>query len=204
MSIVRPLRTSDFKDKYDIVTATYVGNSRYLTKGEEYRVTLTNTPGLVTVQLTFNQKLKMSNGGVRFGINTFLIEEEEPMIKLEDLSPEDREKLLAEARQVIDEENIAKNAVAMYAMKKKELVSDTISEMANALRLKNGPQVSKCRDRFVHMTNYLYALNRPAATRHGNSVPKIATPEDWELFQDICKKVHECMMHCVKYDNLCK
>lgn len=124
------------------------------------------------------------------------------MINFEDLSPEDKARILEQARQQIDEENIRKNAIAMYAMKKKELTDNIITEMANTLRLKPGPAVSKCRDRFVHMSNYLYALNRPATNRGGSNVARITTAEDWELFKDICKKVHECMVHCVKYDNL--
>ena len=126
------------------------------------------------------------------------------MINFDDLTPEDKERLLAQAREEIEKENIAKNATAMYAMKKKELVDETIKEMANTLKLKNGPQVSKCRDRFVHMTNYLYALNKPATNRNGSNVTKITTAEDWRLFQDICKNVHECMVHSVKYVNIIK
>lgn len=207
MSIMRPLRCSDFKNKYDYITATYVGNSHYLTQGKQYVVTPTDRPGLVTVQLSYNRdRLKRSNGGVRFSIHTFLIEEEEPevIIKLSDLSPEERESLMRQAREEIEQENIAKDAVAMYAMKKKELTNNTVSELVQTLGLKNGPQASKCRDRFVHMTNYLYALNRPATNKNGSNVAKILTAEDWTLFQEICKKVHECMVHSVKYDNICK
>lgn len=124
------------------------------------------------------------------------------MINFDDLSHEDKERLLAQAREEIEKENIAKNAVAMYAMKKKELMDNTVSEIVDTLRLKRGPESTKCRDRFVHMSNYLYALNRPATNRNGSNVTRITNAEDWALFQDICKKVHECMVHCVKYSNI--
>lgn len=119
-------------------------------------------------------------------------------IKLFDLSPEDRELLMQQAREEIEKENITKNAVAMYAMKKRELVDNTVLEMAKTLKLKSGPPVTKCRDRFVHMTNYLYALNRPATNSCGSNVTKITTAEDWSLFERICKSVHACMISCVK------
>ena len=124
------------------------------------------------------------------------------MINFEDLSPEDKARILAQAREEIEKENIAKNATAMYAMKKKELTDNTVQEIIDTLRIKKGPEATKCRDRFVHMANYLYALNRPATNRNGSNVAKITTAEDWVLFQNICKNVHECMVHSVKYHNI--
>lgn len=195
----RKLRVSDFKDSYTVVHAKYNGNNKYLVAGQMYYVTLNMKSGMATVQQGYNPGMR-TNGGVQFPVGTFLVEEEDkPMaVKLFDLSPEDRELLLQQAREEIEKENIAKNAVAMYAMKKKELVDATVQEMAHTLKLKSGPQVTKCRDRFVHMTNYLYVLNKPAVNNVGSNVAKINTAEEWELFQDICKKVHECMVHCVK------
>lgn len=198
----RPLEKSDFHNQ-DVIRATYNGNNRYLTKGREYYVTFNERSQMATVQLGYNPDMIHSNGGVQFPVGTFLVEEENKVaVKLSDLSLEDREALLQQAREKIEKENIEKNAVAMYAMKKKELMDNTVNELANTLRLKSGPPVTKCRDRFVHMTNYLYALNRPNVNSAGSNVTKIATAEDWALFQDICKKVHECMVHCVKYDNI--
>lgn len=199
MSVMRPLRKSDFR-KQGIIRATYIGNNSYLVKNREYYVTFNEKSQMATVQLRHNPDMVYSNGGVQFPVGTFLVEEEnEVSVKLVDLSPEDREALMQQAREEVEKENIEKNAVAMYAMKKKELMNNTVTEIANTLRLKSGPPVTKCRDRFVHMTNYLYALNRPAVNSCGSNVTKIVTAEDWILFQDICKKVHECMVHCVKY-----
>lgn len=200
MVITRSLRASDFKNKPDIpIHAKYIGNNKYLVKGRMYYVTLNERSGMATVKQGYNPGMQ-SNGGVQFPVNTFLIEEEKPVVvNFSDLTPEDQERILAQAREEIEKENIAKNAVAMYAMKKKELTDNTVSKIARTLNLKSGPPVTKCRDRFVHMVNYLYVLNRPAVNNGGSNVAKITTAEDWVLFQDICKKVHECMVHCVKY-----
>lgn len=191
----RLLRESDFKEYGifgDMIHAVYTGNSRYLTKGEEYIVTKSNRKNKVTVKLSYNKKLQMSNGGVEFSINTFEIdvEDKEKMISLNDLSPEDRERILQEAREIVDKENIEKNARAMYAMKKKELVDNTLKEMTQNLKLTSKVDYSRLHDRFVSLTNYLYSLN------HVNQ--KISTEKDWEVFTDICRKVHECIVHCIK------
>ena len=88
----RPLRESDFKEYGifgDMVNATYTGNSKYLVQGEEYMVTKSNRKNKVTVKLSYNKKLQMSNGGVEFSINTFEIEveDEKKVVSLDDLSP---------------------------------------------------------------------------------------------------------------------
>ena len=191
----RPLRESDFKEYGifgDMIHAIYTGNSKYLIQGEEYMVTKSNRKNKVTVQLSYNKKLKTSNGGVEFSINTFEIEveDEKKMVSLDDLSPEDKERILQEAREIVDKENIEKNARAMYAMKKKELVDNTLKEITQNLRLTSKVDYSRLHDRFVSLTNYLYSLN------HVNQ--KISTEKDWEIFNDICRKVHECILHCVK------
>ena len=199
--MLRRLRVSDFRQGADVpILAMYNGKNKYLVPGRMYFVTLNEKSRMGTVKQCNNPGMH-TNGGVQFPVGTFLIEEEDkPMaVTLSDLSLEDREALLQQAREEIEKENIAKNAVAMYAMKKKELMDNTVAEIAHTLKLKSGPPVTKCRDRFVHMTNYLYTLNRPAVNSCGSNMTKIATAEDWALFQDICKKVHECMVHCVKY-----
>ena len=191
----RPLRESDFKEYGifgDMIHAIYTGNSKYLIQGEEYMVTKSNRKNKVTVQLSYNKKLKTSNGGVEFSINTFEIEveDEKKMVSLDDLTPEDKERLLQEARKIVDKEKKKKNARAMYAMKKKELVDNTLKEITQNLRLTSKVDYSRLHDRFVSLTNYLYSLN------HVNQ--KISTEKDWEIFNDICRKVHECILHCVK------
>ena len=184
----RPLRESDFKD---YISAIYMGDSRYLTKGERYIVTKSNRRNKVTVKLGANPKMKRSNGGVEFSIGKFEIDvEEKSMVTLEDLTPEDRERLLQEARDLVDEENLRKNARTMYALKKKELVQSKIDAISGILKLKHGPEVTRLKDRFVNITNYLYSLN--------NVNPKICTKHDWEVFENICNVVQDCMVRSVK------
>ena len=120
-------------------------------------------------------------------------------IKLSDLCPKERELLMQQAREEVEKENIEKDAVAMYAIKKKELINNTVNEITNVFNLKKETSIIKCRTNFVQMVNYLYMLNNATTNNNGKNIVKITTAKDWELYQSICKKVHECMMHCVKY-----
>ena len=196
---LRKLNVHDFKGPYDCVPAIYNGNSRYLTKGETYNVTLSNQANKVTVQLTFNPKIVMSNGGVQFSIGTFLIEEEDDkmVVNFEDLSPEDQARILEQAKNMVDEENIRKHAVAMYGFKKKELTEEHLEAISNTFKLKPGPEYSAMKQRYISMINYLYkmALNR---RYHGNSVKAISTDEEWIVFQDVSNKVKDMMISCHK------
>lgn len=190
----RPLKESDFR-QYGLfgerIRAVYKGKSRYLCPGEEYVVTKSNRRGKVTVQLRYNEKLSMSNGGVEFSIDTFEINvEDKEMVTLNDLAPEDKERLLEEAREIVENENIQKDARAMYALKKKELINNTTDEIIHTIKLKTGPQATKLRGKIVDMSNYLYSLNKVS--------PRITSKHDWEIFEDVCKKVKECIVHSVR------
>ena len=200
----RPLRESDFKEYGifgDMVNATYTGNSKYLVQGEEYMVTKSNRKNKVTVQLSYNKKLKTSNGGVEFSINTFEIEveDEKKMVSLDDLSPEDRESLLNQAREVVEQENIEKNAIAMYAIKKKEYLESIINEVNTELNVKewNKTYVSE------KMKSLIYSLFRYSkySNRYTNQKNNIIScAEEWELFTRIGNTIKDAVIKSVKGD----
>ena len=200
----RPLRESDFKEYGifgDMVNATYTGNSKYLIQGEEYMVTKSNRKNKVTVQLSYNKKLKMSNGGVEFSINTFEIEveDEKKMVSLDDLSPEDRETLLNQAREVVEQENIEKNAIAMYAIKKKEYLESIINEVNTELNVKewNKTYVSE------KMKSLIYSLFRYSkySNRYTNQKNNIIScAEEWESFTRIGNTIKDAVIKSVKGD----
>ena len=202
----RPLRESDFKEYGifgDMINATYTGNSKYLVQGEEYMVTKSNRKNKVTVQLSYNKKLKMSNGGVEFSINTFEIEveDEKKMVSLDDLSPEDRESLLNQAREVVEQENIEKNAIAMYAIKKKEYLESIINEVNTELNVKewNKTYVSE------KMKSLIYSLFRYNKysnhyTSQKNNI--ISCAEEWESFTRIGNTIKDAVIQSIKGDKL--
>ena len=200
----RPLRESDFKEYGifgDMVNATYTGNSKYLVQGEEYMVTKSNRKNKVTVQLSYNKKLKMSNGGVEFSINTFEIEveDEKKMVSLDDLSPEDRESLLNQAREVVEQENIEKNAIAMYAIKKKEYLENIINEVNTELNVKewNKTYISeKMKSLIYSLFRYSKYSNRYISQK--NNI--ISCAEECESFTRIGNTIKDAVIKSIKGD----
>lgn len=189
---MRILSRTDFTRPGDVCHVQYVGHNKYLTYGEWYYVHLLNNEKQVGVCLYNNPTIKC-NYGVQFSMGKFLIKEEDNVsqlnvIHLEDLSPEDLAKLMDEARRKVEEENIAKDAAAIYGIKKKELVEQTVQEIGKAIGLKHGPEITKLRANFVTMSNYMLML---CINRKGNSNTKIHTDKEWTIFKNICKSIKE-------------
>jgi hypothetical protein len=119
------------------------------------------------------------------------------MVKFEDLSPEDQERILEQAKELVDKENIRKNAVAMYNIKKKELTDDYLNIIYNHLGLKRVPDQSAAKQRYISMVNYLYkiAIDKKYS---GNNVKAMTTEEEWITYHDISNKVKNMMIDCKK------
>lgn len=202
MKVKKRLEESDFLNHSafaDTLTATYLGNSRYLTYGEEYRVVKSNRKNKVTVPLSLNKKLGMSNGGVEFSINQFEIEvevkEESKVLSLRDLSTEDRESLLREARELVEKENLERDAKVMYSIKKRQLITDTVEEISRALHLKHEPERRKLRDRLVLMISFIY---KSCVQRNLSSSTNISITNEgeWENYVRITDNVKIMMIGC--------
>ena len=199
----RPFRESDFKEYGvfgDMINATYIGNSKYLTPGEEYIVTKSNRKNKVTVKLSYNKKLKISNGGVEFSINTFEIEveDENKMVSLAELSPEEREHLLSQARELIEQENIEKNAVAMYTIKKKEYFENFMNEIANELKIKKENEKTYLISKIKTLIYTLYRYNKYKDKREFNENNTISCVKEWESFTRIGNTIKDAVIKSVK------
>ena len=201
----RPLRESDFKEYGvfgDMINATYIGNSKYLTPGEEYIVTKSNRKNKVTVKLSYNKKLKMSNGGVEFSINTFEIEveDENKMVSLAELSPEEREHLLSQARELIEQENIEKSAVAMYTIKKKDYFENLMNEIANELKIKKENEKTYLMSKIKNLIYTLYRYYKYKDKREFNENNTISCAKEWESFTRIGDTIKDAVIKSVKGD----
>ena len=201
----RLLRESDFKEYGvfgDMINATYIGNSKYLTPGEEYIVTKSNRKNKVTVKLSYNKKLKMSNGGVEFSINTFEIEveDENKMVSLAELSPEEREHLLSQARELIEQENIEKNAIAMYTIKKKEYFENLMNEIANELKIKKENEKTYLISKIKALIYTLYRYNKYKDKKEFNENNTISCVKEWESFTRIGDIIKDAVIKSVKGD----
>ena len=182
-----------------MIHATYTGNSKYLVQGEEYIVTKSNRKNKVTVKLSYNNKLKMSNGGVEFSINTFEIEveDENKMVSLAELSPEDREHLLSQAREIIEQENIEKNAIAMYTIKKKEYFETLINEIAKEINIKKEKEKTYLISKLKTIIYTLYRYNKYKDKREFNENNTISCAEEWNDFVYIGNTIKEAVIKSI-------
>ena len=182
-----------------MIHATYTGNSKYLVQGEEYIVTKSNRKNKVTVKLSYNNKLKMSNGGVEFSINTFEIEveDEKKMVSLSDLSPEERKHLLSQAREIIEQENIEKNAIAMYTIKKKEYFETLINEIAKELNIKKEKEKTYLISKIKALIYTLYRYNKYKDKREFNENNTISCAEEWNDFVYIGNTIKEAVIKSI-------
>lgn len=117
------------------------------------------------------------------------------MVNFEDLSSEEQAKILEQARQIVDEENIKKHAIAMYNLKKKELIDDCLDALGNHFNIKSGPDASALKQRYVSMVNFLYKVIL-GKKYHGSNVKAISTEKEWITYQDISNKVKNMMIDC--------
>ena len=182
-----------------MIHATYTGNSKYLVQGEEYIVTKSNRKNKVTVKLSYNNKLKMSNGGVEFSINTFEIEveDEKKMVSLAELTPEEREHLLSQAREIIEQENIEKNAIAMYTIKKKEYFETLINEIAKELNIKKEKEKTYLISKIKALIYTLYRYNKYKDKREFNENNTISCAEEWNDFVYIGNTIKEAVIKSI-------
>jgi len=194
--VLRKLRKSDFDKLGTPIKAVYNGNSRYLISGYSYYVTLNELSGKVTVQAGYNPGMA-TNGGVQFSIGTFLIEEENKMVRLEDLTPEDQERLLNQARQIIDEENIQKDAITAYKIKKKEFVEQCLEDIYKALHMRYESEKKHVKQRYTSLVNYLFKLN-VTGKQYTSSPPNviISTATEWNRFVAISNDVKDTIIRC--------
>ena len=141
----------------------------------------------------------MSNGGVEFSINTFEIEveDENKMVSLAELSPEDREHLLSQARELIEQENIEKNAIAMYTIKKKEYFETLINEIAKELNIKKEKEKTYLISKLKTIIYTLYRYNKYKDKREFNENNTISCAEEWNDFVYIGNTIKEAVIKSI-------
>ena len=124
------------------------------------------------------------------------------MISLKDLSPTDRAALLQEARAQIEQENIEKNAFAMYALKRKDLLTKTLEELNELFCIKkyNHKELLGYKDRVISITNYLYKMVKYKKTKVFNLT--ISTQEEWEDYVRILTNVKNMIVMSYQNENI--
>lgn len=119
------------------------------------------------------------------------------MVNFNDLSVEDQERLLEQAKLLIDEENIKKNAVATYKAKRKDLVESCLVDIYKHYNIKTrGVEEAPIRQRFTSIVNYLFRINVTGKYYSNSSAPTlIETSEDWRRFVKITEAVKDLFIN---------
>ena len=122
------------------------------------------------------------------------------MVRLRDLSAIDRETLLREARQQIEQENIEKDAVVMYNLKKKELVTNTLKELERLLGFKYGADQKRLKDHIISLANYLYKVRRNY--KNMSAGVSIINEEEWNNYVLVLNNIKTMIIMSYKGESL--
>ena len=122
------------------------------------------------------------------------------MIKFEDLTPKDQEKLLQQAREIIDEENLKKDAITVYKIKRKELTEKNLQEIYSALKLKYETDKNHFKQRYTAMVNFFFKESafKDSNKSHRSFPPsvRITNPSEWRKFVIISEEVKNVTIRC--------
>lgn len=119
------------------------------------------------------------------------------MVKFEDLSPEDQERLLEQARQMVDEEQIKKDAVNAYKVKRKDFVEQCLNEIYTAYHMRYDSEKNAVKQRFISMTNYIFKL-KVNGKQYNSTNYTITNASEWDMFVKINTAVKDMMISCYK------
>lgn len=123
------------------------------------------------------------------------------MIKLQDLSVTDREALLQQAREQIEQENLEKNATIMYSLKKKDLLANTLKELEDLLGFKYNIEQKKLKDHVVSIANYLYKVKRNTR-KNNNKNAVIISESDWRQYVLVLNNIRVMIIASYKGESL--
>lgn len=119
------------------------------------------------------------------------------MISLNDLSSEDKEQLLKQAREAIEQEIVQKNAIAMYNIKKKDYFDSITEEIVKTLNIKDYKQKKYLEEK---MKSLIYILYRQE--KYGNRfIPQknntISSSVEWESFTRIGNTIKDAIIKSI-------
>ena len=121
------------------------------------------------------------------------------MVKFEDLSPEDQGRLLEQARQMLDEENIQKDAITAYKIKRKEFVENCLEDIYRTFHVRYDTDKNAIKQRFISMTNYLFKI-KMQGKQYSSVNYIISNSTEWNTFVAINNAVKDMMIQCYKME----
>ena len=122
------------------------------------------------------------------------------MVNFNDLSPEDQERILKQAREILDEENIKKDAITAYKIKRKDFVNKCLDEIYSHYNVRYETEKTAIKTRFSSIANYLFKANTIGIGKqqYSSSIPNviITNAEEWNKFVKINIAVKELFLNC--------
>lgn len=121
------------------------------------------------------------------------------MIRMEDLSAEDKEKIMNEAREQINKEQNEKNIISMYNSKKKEAIDVCFYRICIQLNIPDTPMFinvrNSLRERLLWFVNYLYKVIKEDARKVGTTKASyIKNEEDWNTYLLCLHNAEACII----------
>ena len=121
------------------------------------------------------------------------------MVSFKDLSPEEQESILNEARELVEQENIQKNARAVFAQKKKELTEKNLDEIYNEFHIKSLSHKKTMQQKYVAIVNMLYRMNRLGLNGiDATGLNQITTQSEWFDYSQIANAAKDFIVSCHK------
>ena len=119
------------------------------------------------------------------------------VVSFKDLSPEDQEILLAEAREMVEQENIQKNARAVFAQKKRELTEQNVNVICSDYGIKAKKHETAMHQRYINVVNLIYRVNLiGSAGLDATGLNSITSKDEWELYEKIANATAEFFINC--------
>lgn len=121
------------------------------------------------------------------------------MVSFKDLTPEEQQSILAEAREMVEQENIQKNARAVFAQKKKELTEKNLDEIYKEFHILATSHKKAMQQKYVGITNMLYRMNRMGLRGiDATGINQITTQSEWFDYEQIANATKDYIISCHK------
>ena len=111
-------------------------------------------------------------------------------ISLNDLSEEDKAILLEQARLIVEKENIERNAVESYKIKRKILSDNNLQEIYDVFSATSQKDKEDIERRYKTVVNFLFKVN-VSDKRSASSHPTITHTDEWNQYVTISDAVKE-------------
>lgn len=118
-------------------------------------------------------------------------------IRLDDLSPDELEKLMEQARIRLEQERLLQDARAEYKQKKKLLLENSLKSVYNLATFDESTEKDLYK-RFVGLVNFLYK-GCTWGFKYTSKNFEISNRNQWEEYERIVSLVTDCLRNVINY-----